>query len=131
MLDWLNLANGVALASALLASLVLATVFRDWRRVEYRRFLVYCKQWHTGLVDDAPEQLAASSHLSTVWQPVAVSGVALHFATRYVRFNPQTQFLFAARRSRTPRGVLFYSTQVQVRRHVVGASATCPIAWRP
>src|SRR4051794_15323004 len=41
---------------------------------------------------NAPEQLAASSHLSIRWQPVAVIEAGLHFPTRYVRFNPQTQF---------------------------------------
>jgi len=63
------------------------------------------------------EQLAASSHITTRWQPVAVLAADLHFAKRYVRFNPQTQFLFASRRSRTPRGALFYPTQVQARHH--------------
>jgi hypothetical protein len=86
--------------------------------------LVRCKQWHTGRVDAIPEQLAAASQLSIDWQPVAVVSGGLHFAMRYVRFNPQTQYLFASRRSRTPRGALFYSTQVQAQRHVVGASAT-------
>jgi hypothetical protein len=68
-------------------------------------------------LSDAREQLAASAHLTTRWQPVAVAAADLHFAKRYVRFNPQTQFLFASRRSRTPRGALFYPTQVQTRHH--------------
>ena len=44
----------------------------------------------------------------SVWQPVAVRLRAVFiFTHRHRRFNPQTQFLFASRRSRTPRGALF------------------------
>jgi hypothetical protein len=127
--DWHALAYGIALAPALLASLIRRRLLSN--SVVPRSTLSVPLQAVAHELSRTPEHSAASSHLPTAWQPVAVTRIALHFAARYVRFNPQTQFLFAARRTRTPRGALFYSIQVQVRRHLDGAGATCPIVWQP
>jgi hypothetical protein len=48
--------------------------------------------------------LPASAYIDVRWQPVPPLAARFHFSDRYSRFHLQTQFLFASRRSRTPRG---------------------------
>jgi hypothetical protein len=55
---------------------------------------------------ERPEHLAASSQVPSEWQAVALAAGRFDFRPRCRRFNPQTQFLFVSRRSRTPRGAL-------------------------
>lgn len=54
-----------------------------------------------------PTGLTATSQILNRWQLVAFVAGSFDFRAHRRRFNPQTQYLFVSRRSRTPRGALF------------------------